>query len=92
MKPYTPREGTMAAKLIAHLSAAGEGAKLTGKEISVKFDVPSGNVRNTLAPAIAHGVLKLQALPTRGFLIMLGDGTPPPEQPRPAAPDRPADW
>jgi hypothetical protein len=52
---YTPRDGTLAQRLIAHLTRAGGGASMSASEIKAHFDV--ANVGNNLATAVKHGLL-----------------------------------
>jgi len=47
--PYTAREGSLAARVIAHLTE--HGSSLNGPQIAQMFDVPPTGVANSLKPA-----------------------------------------
>lgn len=55
-KTYSPREGTLPQRLIAHLQSVG--APIRSGEITTLFGTPSNNISNLLKPAVQHGLLE----------------------------------
>lgn len=53
--PYTPREGSLPARLIAHLQE--HGGSMGRKQIAELLDIPPNNVPPNMAAAVHHGAL-----------------------------------
>lgn len=56
-RKYTPHADSVASRLIEHLAAAPEGARLTRNEIAQTFGGNPTNISTLLAQAVEHGML-----------------------------------
>ena len=82
MKPYTPRPGTLPARLIEHLTATG--GTMTTKQIANGFAEPANNVGGLLVVAIKHRVIVMHKTEA-GNCYGLPDSSPGDVAPAPAA-------
>jgi hypothetical protein len=100
-KPYTPREGSLAAHLVATLRDPAEPERLTSSDIARRFGTTSSAVANCLKPAVLHGLLRetrdggriaYELGPAGGAVTRPPGKAAPPEEPATPAPWAAALW
>lgn len=55
---YTPREGTIAARVLAHLQGLPAGTKLLTAELAAALGIDASSISASCAPAVEHGTLE----------------------------------
>lgn len=68
-QPYTPRPGSLPARVIEHLTGNADPA-LSCADIEQKFGAPSRNVRPILAAAVTHGALVMAKVEGRSMYML----------------------
>ena len=58
MKPYTPKPGSVAAKVVEHMLGQPLGTVFTSKEICEALDLQSSNLKNYIVPLISHDIVR----------------------------------
>ena len=73
---YTPREGSVAFRVLEFLSANPDES-LSADEVAIKFDCTRNNVHTLLAPAVSAGsLIRRQDLEDGELVYRVGSGAP----------------
>lgn len=77
MKPYTPKPGSVAAKVVEHMLGQPLGTVFTSKEICEALDLQSSNLKNYIVPLISHDIVRAISDGTRSLSYELGQRVDP---------------